>query len=490
MDELAPHSEEAEMGILGSMLLSPDECIKEFREKVKAGSEVFYDLRHRTICETLIEMHGKGEPIDSITIKTRLKDRSLLDAIGGVAYLSSLPDSVPSAANFGYYLKLAHDKYTLRRVNQTVLEAKNDLTNNPEKVDTILRTFGDSIHDLRTVNGLAWDGARAKLAGVLRKCRFDQDNPPPLVLPIYSVGLVPLSSPGNLTTIFAAPKGGKSAWVAAMMAAAMTQDRSRDTFSITSQNPHGFALLHFDSEQSERDHWEHVERARIRAGLERVPDWLYSYWFTGISDVQERRDLLFYALEEAKERHGGIHSVLIDGVADLVRDPNDQKECNPFVAELHALAGKYAAPICGIIHLNPNTEKTRGHLGSQLERKSETNLKLEKDSNEITTVWSEKQRRAPIVKAFGPRFKWSHEHGMHMTCQCQADEKLAAKREKYSDEVQRVFTDRGGLRWGELRDEIMNRIKVKEDAAAKRIDDYKELGIVLLGPGKLYVKAA
>jgi replicative DNA helicase len=118
IDRLPPHSIEAEQGVLGSIFLLPNECMGEAIEKLKSGAETFYDLRHRTIYETLVEMYDAKEPIDSITVQQRLRDRQQLDAIGGVAYLSALPDSVPSPANIGFYLNVLREKFILRRMIQ------------------------------------------------------------------------------------------------------------------------------------------------------------------------------------------------------------------------------------------------------------------------------------------------------------------------------------------------------------------------------------
>src|SRR5438874_994588 len=77
---LPPHSVEAEQGVLGCALLSPNECLGECIEKLKASSDVFYDLRHRTIYEVLVEMYDHKEAIDLITLQQRLKNRQQLDA--------------------------------------------------------------------------------------------------------------------------------------------------------------------------------------------------------------------------------------------------------------------------------------------------------------------------------------------------------------------------------------------------------------------------
>jgi replicative DNA helicase len=117
VDRLPPHSPEGEKGVLGCVLLSPNECMGECIEKLKDnGPEAFYDLRHQTIYETLTRMFDAREAIDIITLQQRLKDKGMLDQIGGIPYLSQLQDAVPSAANLSYYLDIVREKFLLRKM--------------------------------------------------------------------------------------------------------------------------------------------------------------------------------------------------------------------------------------------------------------------------------------------------------------------------------------------------------------------------------------
>ena len=100
LDRLPPHSPEAEQGVLGCVLLSPNECMGECMEKLKDGKEVFYDLRHQTIFETLVAMYDAREAIDVITLQQRLKDKQLLEQIGGIAYLAQLQDARAERGEF------------------------------------------------------------------------------------------------------------------------------------------------------------------------------------------------------------------------------------------------------------------------------------------------------------------------------------------------------------------------------------------------------
>lgn len=138
VDRLPPHSIECEMGVLGCVLLSPNDCMGECIAKLKAGAETFYDLRHQTIYATLIEMYDHREAIDVITLQQRLKDKQLLDQVGGISYLASLPDAVPSAANLSYYLDFVVEKYLLRKMIHTCTDVVGRVYDYEGEVDALM----------------------------------------------------------------------------------------------------------------------------------------------------------------------------------------------------------------------------------------------------------------------------------------------------------------------------------------------------------------
>jgi replicative DNA helicase len=138
LDRLPPHSLEAEQGVLGCILLSPNDTIPVCIEKTRGDSRVFYDLRHRRLFEVLTSMFDQNEPIDLITLQQRLKDNNMLESVGGLAYILSLPDAVPSAANIKYYLDIVREKYLLRRTIQTCNEAISRVYEFEGDVDALL----------------------------------------------------------------------------------------------------------------------------------------------------------------------------------------------------------------------------------------------------------------------------------------------------------------------------------------------------------------
>lgn len=109
-----PRSEEAEVGCLGCILLSPNESLDEM-ERLCPTPNFFWDERHQALYGVLLAMHQRSDPIDVITLRQRLIDKGMLDSVGGLEYLAGLPDRVPSAANLGYYIEILTEKYSGRQ---------------------------------------------------------------------------------------------------------------------------------------------------------------------------------------------------------------------------------------------------------------------------------------------------------------------------------------------------------------------------------------
>jgi replicative DNA helicase len=161
-----PHSTEAEQGVLGCILLSPREVIGEV---VQAHSgEAFYDLRHRTIFDLLVEMFDKQEPIDMITVYQKLKDRNQIEAVGGMPYLTSLPDGVPSAANIDYYLSILREKFLIRKM---ILVSEDIAKRGYEQADKDANKFIDAAESdiLAVAHARAADNKQLTIKDLVRK---------------------------------------------------------------------------------------------------------------------------------------------------------------------------------------------------------------------------------------------------------------------------------------------------------------------------------
>jgi replicative DNA helicase len=117
-DRLPPNSPEAEAGVLGCCLLSPNDALPVVIEKLGLDGLAFYDLRHRELWFALVALGDEGKAIDLMTVQQRLRDTGKLDEVGGLAALSALCDAVPSAVNVGQYTDIVADKWLLRRMER------------------------------------------------------------------------------------------------------------------------------------------------------------------------------------------------------------------------------------------------------------------------------------------------------------------------------------------------------------------------------------
>ncbi|WP_148574132.1 replicative DNA helicase [Nocardioides caldifontis] len=112
-DRMPPADNSAEQSVLGSMLLSKD-AIADVVETIR-GTD-FYRPAHETIFEAMIDLYGRGEPVDPVTTAAELSRRGELVRVGGAPYLHTLSASVPIAANASYYAEIVREKAILRRL--------------------------------------------------------------------------------------------------------------------------------------------------------------------------------------------------------------------------------------------------------------------------------------------------------------------------------------------------------------------------------------
>ena len=116
-----PYSLEAEISVLGSMLLSAD-AIAEVSESVSPAD--FYRGAHRTMFEAMCDLYDKGEPVDTVTLADELERRGKLADVGGAIAIADISAQVPTPANAVYYARIVTDRALKRRL----IEAGSTLT--------------------------------------------------------------------------------------------------------------------------------------------------------------------------------------------------------------------------------------------------------------------------------------------------------------------------------------------------------------------------
>ena len=127
-DRIPPHNIEAEQATLGAILLDWD-AVGSVITHLRAES--FYSLQHQTIFKAILSLYNKGQRGDILTITEELRQTGKLDAAGGVAYVASLPDHVPTSSNIEYYAQLVKDDFNRReliKISSSAISAAHDDT--------------------------------------------------------------------------------------------------------------------------------------------------------------------------------------------------------------------------------------------------------------------------------------------------------------------------------------------------------------------------
>ncbi|MBN2161927.1 MAG: replicative DNA helicase [Pontiellaceae bacterium] len=118
---IPPHSEEAERGVLGSILLDPSGAIDKCLAK-RLSADSFYDRRHQALFEQMVDMSQSNKPMDAITIAEWLKDHNALDKVGGYDYLVQLQESTLVPAHVEFYCDIVQEKKLYRRLIESSSE--------------------------------------------------------------------------------------------------------------------------------------------------------------------------------------------------------------------------------------------------------------------------------------------------------------------------------------------------------------------------------
>lgn len=234
----------------------------------------------------------------------------------------------------------------------------------------------------------------------------------------------PVLSVGNIAAVIAQKKAGKSAWMGAAIASSFGEN-GRDYLGAELLNPENFAIIRIDTEQSRFHHQKLLKTIEARAGRE-LPAHVRSYNFRGHKPSDVLKGIVA-SMKRAKRECGGIALMGLDGIAQCVTSVLDDRECAAVVSELSRYCEDFETGMLAALHLNPSSEfKSRGHLGSELERLGETGIQFAR-KDETIEVWTEFARGKPIERKDAFRFAWGDAEGMFMTTAGKTEIRQTAK---------------------------------------------------------------
>jgi|TARA_A100000171_G_C2139045_1_gene153044 hypothetical protein len=201
---------------------------------------------------------------------------------------------------------------------------------------------------------------------------------------------VPLGTYGNFSFIQAAAKSKKTFLVSMLCSCYLTGQTSFTGDLLGHRGE--LNLVHFDTEQG-KFHAQKVFQRVLK--MAETDNSFYDTYGLRTLSIKDRNLFIELYLEKNYDKTGVM---IIDGVADLVSDVNDIKESNDIVQKIMYWTEKYNIHIVCVIHSNHNSDKPTGHLGSSLEKKTETQIRLQlnEDDENIVQVHCKRSRSIPF----------------------------------------------------------------------------------------------
>ena len=349
--------------------------------------------------------------------------------------------------------------------------------------------LGNSREDLIKLFLDYLDTIYSETMSALKSCEVDFNNPPPVAQMVVSVNDVPLGTQGNILCITGGEGTGKSNYVTALIAGAIGQsdknkDKVMDTLGVSvCENSKRKAILFYDTEQSEVQTYKNITNLLKRCGRETMPEYLKAYCLTGMSR-KERLQAIIQSMDKFHYQFRGIHMVVIDGIADLIKGANDETESIAVVEELYRLAGIYNTCIVTILHFIPSGLKLRGHLGSELQRKAAAILSIEKDTDpSVSVVKALKVRDGSPLDVPIMQFAWDKDVGMHVYLgEKPKEEKEKRKEDELVAVARDIFGRQDFITYVDLAEQIQAILDVKERTAKSYIKFMREKEIIRKDP--------
>jgi replicative DNA helicase len=364
VDRIPPSNLEAEMALLGSILVDR-EMMSTVGEIV--GPTDFYAHVHETIFLALVQLYERGEPLDKITLAEELQGRSLLDKVGGLPYLTSLMDTVPTAASAEYYARIVQEKSALRglihagtQITQIGFESEEDVDGAIDKAEQVVYEVGR-----RQMHG-DFSPIRKLLKGTFEQIdrlyhsRGDRTGLTSGFRDIdeYTSGF----QPGNFVILAARPAMGKTSMALTMAAAAAKEEQKPIAiFSLEMTNEELVTRLlcgeaRINSLNLRRGNIKDSEWEKISSGmsaLSEMPIYIDDSGTVTVSEIRSRCRRL--------KSGDGLAAVFIDYLqlvrpSGATRSQNRNDELSEICRTLKATAKDLQIPIIALAQLNRGVE--------------------------------------------------------------------------------------------------------------------------------------
>ncbi len=363
VDRIPPHNVEAEMGVIGSVLVDR-EMMAVVGEIVKPSD--FYAHVHETIFAALFELFDRGEPMDKIALAEELRRRDALERVGGLSYLNALMDTVQTAASASYYAKIVREKAILRALIHAGSEIGRLGYDAEEDVEGALDRSQQLVYEISEHQGHDFVRVRDRLKDVFDDIdrRFHMHGERTGLTSGFR-DIDELTSgfqPGNFIIVAARPGMGKTSFALNMAVAAVEESNEPIAFFSLemSNNEIIQRLICAKARLSMQDlrrgnikphHWEDISRAM--GVLNELPIYVDDAGALTLSELRSRCRRL--------KMRTGLSAVFIDYLQLMrpnigTRTANRNEELSEICRGLKMTAKELELPVIACAQLNRGVE--------------------------------------------------------------------------------------------------------------------------------------
>ncbi len=364
IDRVPPYNLEAEQALLGSMMIDR-EAVYIAMETVQA--DYFYKEAHRIIYNALLNLEARGEPVDMITLTEELRQENNLEKVGGVSYIATLANMVPTAANARYYANIVEEKAILRSLirfaNNLASRCYEDVEDTHELLDSAEQNILE-IAGRRNIGGLV--PIKQVLGDTLEKIEYLSSKKGSITgVPSFFTDLDNMTSgwqPSDLIIVAARPSMGKTSFCLNIALNA----------AIRAKTPVAIFSLEMSREQLVQRLMSSeamIDQHKLRTGRLLDEEWVrltkavqpLSTANLYIDDTPAISILELRARARRLKAEKGLGLIVIDYLQLMQlgrRNENRQQEISEISRSLKALARELNVPVIALSQLSRAVEQT------------------------------------------------------------------------------------------------------------------------------------
>ncbi len=366
LERTLPQSVEAEMSVLGAMLLD-NEVINVVIPLVNKQS--FYKTAHQELYQTVLELYDKGQVVDLVLLREELKKRSLLEKVGGVEYLIELEDAVPTIGNVEYYANIVREKAIKRSLIEVAATIQKQSFDESIDTDNLLDTAERSIFD---VTQKKFNAASTKLNEILKETfnRIENLHDRQNRLTGLATGFYDLDDmtcglqPSELIIVAARPSMGKTSLALNII----------EHVGVVEKKPVVLFSLEMSAHQVAQNmlcSHARIDAHKLRRGFLEDKQWSdLSYGLGSLSEapifIDDTPGLTVLEVRAKARRlkaQYDVQLVVVDylQLMEASRGENRQQEISIISRGMKSLARELSIPVIVVSQLNRSVESREGH---------------------------------------------------------------------------------------------------------------------------------